>query len=187
MNRRHYDFETLLRIMARLRDPERGCAWDLQQDFTSLLPHTLSEAEELAEAVRDGDDRAICDELGDLLLQVIFYAQIATDQRRFSFADVVQTLAEKLLRRHPHVFPDGDPDGEAADTVRLSAEEVARRWEEIKAEERRVAAAQRQSGAKPEGGNARSLPAGEVPAEPPPHSPEETDDSADRADSSPLR
>ncbi len=119
--------ERLLAIMARLRDPETGCPWDRAQTFESLVPHTIEEAYEVADAVERGDDEDLCDELGDLLLQVVFYARIAEEQGRFDFARVVTGLCDKLVRRHPHVFAGVEFASEA---------ERKRAWEAIKRRER---------------------------------------------------
>jgi ATP diphosphatase len=119
--------EDLLAIMARLRDPERGCPWDVQQDFASIASYTIEEAYEVADAIDRGDYDDLCDELGDLLLQVVFHAQMANERGLFDFGDVAHAIADKMLRRHPHVF------GEAhyADVA-----EQTRAWEAIKAAER---------------------------------------------------
>jgi len=122
--------EKLLKVMATLRDPEQGCPWDRQQTLESLLSHTLEEAYELVDAVSDGDDESICDELGDLLFQVVFYSRIAEEQGRFAFADVVAAIVDKLVRRHPHVF--------AGEQIR-DVEEQARAWEQHKQRERQAA------------------------------------------------
>src|SRR6266704_3111091 len=98
--------QRLLAIMARLRDPARGCPWDREQDFASIAPYTIEEAYEVAEAIERGDMAALKDELGDLLLQVVFHARMAEEQGAFDFGDVVRAITEKLLRRHPHVFGD---------------------------------------------------------------------------------
>jgi ATP diphosphatase len=121
------DIVTLLDVMARLRDPESGCPWDREQTLESLLPHTLEEAYEVIDAVSEGDDAAICDELGDLLFQIVFYSRIAEEQGRFSFADVVAAIVDKLVRRHPHVF---------ADEHIANADEQALAWERHKQRER---------------------------------------------------
>ncbi len=110
--------------MRRLRDPEHGCEWDLAQNFSSIAPYTLEEAYEVADAIASGDPRAICDELGDLLLQVVFHAQIAADEDLFHFDDVATAIADKMERRHPHIFGD-----------RPNAD-VREQWEVIKAQER---------------------------------------------------
>jgi len=110
-------------------DPERGCPWDLQQDFRSIAPHTLEEAYEVADAIECGDAVRLRDELGDLLFQVAFHAQLAGEQGTFAFDDVVEAICDKLTRRHPHVFGD----------VRIAdAAEQTRAWERMKAEERRA-------------------------------------------------
>jgi len=119
--------DELLAIMARLRDPERGCPWDLKQSFRTILPYTLEEAYEVAEAVEQDDMDDLCDELGDLLLQVVFHAQMASEQNSFTFADVVRGICDKLRRRHPHVF------GELAVA---DAHQVHTTWEREKAAER---------------------------------------------------
>jgi MazG family protein len=124
--------DRLLAIMARLRDPRDGCPWDLEQDFASIAPHTLEEAYEVEDAIRRGDMPGLCDELGDLLLQVVFHARMAEEAGHFRFEDVAEAICRKLVRRHPHVF------GEAA--IR-TAEEQVRSWEAIKAAERAAAGA----------------------------------------------
>jgi MazG family protein len=119
--------ETLLAIMAKLRDPDGGCPWDLEQDFASIAPYTVEEAYEVADAIERGDMEELRDELGDLLLQVVFHAQMANEQGAFDFSGVVRAISEKMIRRHPHVFGD---EGQR------SAGEVKGRWEEIKAAEK---------------------------------------------------
>ncbi len=119
--------EALLAIMARLRDPEGGCPWDLEQTYATIAPYTIEEAYEVADAIERGDMADLKDELGDLLLQVVFHSRIAEDEGAFTFADVVQSISDKMIRRHPHVFSDGDAD---------TAPAVAGTWERIKAEER---------------------------------------------------
>jgi len=113
--------------MARLRDPQSGCPWDLDQDFASLVPHTLEETYEVAEAAESGDPDALCDELGDLLFQVVFYARIGEENGQFGFDQIADAISDKLIRRHPHVFGDQS----VADIA-----EQTREWERIKAEER---------------------------------------------------
>jgi nucleoside triphosphate diphosphatase len=127
------DLAHLLDIMARLRDPERGCPWDLVQSFATIAPYTIEEAYEVAEACERGDAAALKDELGDLLLQVVFHARMAEEARLFAFNDVARAIAEKMLRRHPHVFGDAVIADEAAQTVA---------WEAQKAAERRAKAAE---------------------------------------------
>ena len=119
--------ERLLAIMSRLRDPERGCPWDLQQDFRSIAPHTLEEAYEVADAIERDDLGKLRDELGDLLFQVAFHARLAQEQGAFAFDDVVDAISDKLTRRHPHVFGDA--------TVAGAVEQTAA-WERMKREER---------------------------------------------------
>jgi uncharacterized protein YabN with tetrapyrrole methylase and pyrophosphatase domain len=120
--------ERLLAIMARLRHPQQGCPWDLAQDFSTIAPYTLEEAYEVDDAIRRGDFEDLCDELGDLLLQVVYHARMAEEAGHFGFPHVVAAICDKLVRRHPHVF------GEA----RIgSASAQARSWDEIKAAERR--------------------------------------------------
>jgi len=101
--------DELLASIARLRDPECGCPWDLQQSFRTTLPYTLEEAYEVAEATEQDAMEDLCDELGDLLLQVVFHAQMASEQGSFTFADVVRGICDKLRRRHPHVFTCSPP------------------------------------------------------------------------------
>lgn len=121
--------DELLAIMARLRDPARGCPWDRAQDFSSVAPYTIEEAYEVADAIARDDRAALKDELGDLLFQVIFHAQMAREEGAFDFDDVARGLRDKLVRRHPHVFGDADAN---------DAETVAANWEAIKREERRA-------------------------------------------------
>lgn len=120
--------------MERLRDPEHGCPWDLKQDFNSIVPSTLEECYELAAAIEAADYPHVADELGDVLFQVVFYAQLARERGLFSFGAVVDSLASKLLRRHPHVFADGQI--EAVPDRRIDSEAVRHQWEAIKADER---------------------------------------------------
>jgi nucleoside triphosphate diphosphatase len=119
--------DRLVAIMARLRDPNGGCPWDLEQDFASIAPYTLEEAYEVDDAIRRHDMPGLRDELGDLLLQVVFHARMAEEAGHFDFAGVVAGLCEKLVRRHPHVFGDAKVESSAAQTES---------WEAIKAAER---------------------------------------------------
>ena len=114
--------------MATLRDPEGGCPWDLEQDFASIAPYTIEEAYEVDDAIRRGDWAELQDELGDLLLQVVFHARMAEEAGHFTFAEVVQAICDKMVRRHPHVFAGAPLEDAAAQT---------RSWEAIKAAERR--------------------------------------------------
>ncbi len=116
--------ERILSVMARLRDPEKGCPWDLEQDHRTLRPYLLEEAYEVLEALDAEDDTALCEELGDLLLQVVFHAQMAADRGAFGFAEVADGIAAKLEERHPHIFGDVQVSGSA---------EVVKNWEAIKA------------------------------------------------------
>ena len=122
----------LLGIMARLRDPDGGCPWDLEQNFATIAPYTIEEAYEVAEAIEKGDRAQLKDELGDLLLQVVFHARMAEEEGAFDFEDVARAIAEKMERRHPHVI---------AGVSVADAEAQTRAWEELKAEERRARAA----------------------------------------------
>ena len=131
-----YALADLLAVMQRLRDPEQGCPWDLQQDFASIAPHTLEECYELVDAIERGDFAQVREELGDVLFQVVFYAQLGREQQRFTFDELVHGLVDKLLRRHPHVFPEGGLDGGATAASETPVEQVGRTWERIKQEER---------------------------------------------------
>src|SRR5256885_15619266 len=121
------DIARLLEIMAALRTPGTGCPWDLEQTFATIAPYTLEEAYEVADAIARGDLTDLREELGDLLLQVVFHARMAQEQGAFDFGDVVQAITEKLLRRHPHVF--GEARGLSPDDVKLL-------WDRIKSEEK---------------------------------------------------
>lgn len=135
-----YKLDDLLHLMARLRDPQHGCPWDLRQDYASIVPHTLEEAYEVADTIARRDFPQLRDELGDLLFQVVYYSQLGREDGHFDFAQVVDGITRKLVRRHPHVFPDGDLHG-PLDLPRLDEATIKRRWEEIKAEERAEKAA----------------------------------------------
>lgn len=130
-----YQLSDLLYLMARLRDPEGGCPWDLQQDFASIVPHTLEEAYEVADAIEREDFAHLPSELGDLLFQVVFYSQLGQELQMFDFSTVVHSITEKLVRRHPHVFADGQLYA-ARQTSAVNSEQVKQRWEEIKQQER---------------------------------------------------
>jgi ATP diphosphatase len=123
-----YQLNDLLHLMARLRDPQHGCPWDLKQDYASIVPHTIEEAYEVADAIERGDFDHLPGELGDLLFQVVYYSQLAKEEGRFEFAEVVDGITRKLLRRHPHVFPDGDLHG-APDMARLEEAAIKQRRE----------------------------------------------------------
>lgn len=121
----------LLTIMARLRNPEGGCPWDLEQNFSTIAPYTIEEAYEVAEAIARGDRDELRDELGDLLLQVVFHSQMAAEEGSFTFEDVVKSICDKMVRRHPHVF---------ADTEIKTADAQTANWETIKEAERKAKA-----------------------------------------------
>jgi ATP diphosphatase len=135
-----YQIDDLLHLMARLRDPQYGCPWDLKQTYATIVPYTLEEAYEVADAIERADFEHLPGELGDLLFQVVYYSQLAQEEGRFAFAAVVDGITRKLIRRHPHVFVDGDLYG-APDAARLEEAAVKQRWEELKAEERAAKAA----------------------------------------------
>ena len=126
--------DRLLEVMARLRDPAGGCPWDLEQSFATIAPYTIEEAYEVAEAIRQDDRAALRDELGDLLLQVVFHAQMAREDGSFDFDAVARGIAEKMIRRHPNVFGDDESD------ARHSAPAQMRSWEAQKAAEREAKA-----------------------------------------------
>lgn len=127
--------DRLVVIMTMLRDKQHGCPWDLEQSIKSLLPYTLEEVYEVADAIENNDLVELEDELGDLLFQVIFYAQIAKEQGAFDFQDIATAISSKLLRRHPHVFPDGDMK-KFGIPQNISADQVVVNWEAIKEVER---------------------------------------------------
>jgi len=128
------DISALLDIMAALRTPGSGCPWDLEQDFSTIAPYTIEEAYEVAEAIARGDFEDLREELGDLLLQVVYHARMAEEQDVFAFADVVEAITRKMIRRHPHVFPDAE--GKLVPAIKGN-------WDRIKAEEKAERAARR--------------------------------------------
>jgi len=155
-----YSLDDLKTLMARLRDPETGCPWDARQTFASIVPHTLEEAYEVADAIEREDYPHLKDELGDLLFQVIFYSQIGQESQYFDFASVVDNLVRKLIRRHPHVFPEGTLASRVDPHDRPGEDWIKQSWERIKAEERSQKPAP--DSAEPAGrldGIARTLPA----------------------------
>ena len=119
--------QNIIAIMAKLRDPDTGCPWDMKQDFASIAPYTIEEAYEVADAIESGDRAALCDELGDLLLQVVFHARIAEEEGSFSLADVARSISDKMINRHPHVF---------GDRKKTDADQQQQLWENIKKSER---------------------------------------------------
>jgi ATP diphosphatase len=129
------DISRLIEIMAALRTPGSGCPWDLEQNFATIAPYTIEEAHEVVDAIARGDLDDLCDELGDLLLQVVFHARMAEEQNAFAFGDVVEAITRKMIRRHPHVF--ADKDGQ------LTPSHVKEAWDRIKAEEKAERAARR--------------------------------------------
>ena len=132
------DIAGLIDLMARLRTPVTGCPWDLEQDFASIAPYTIEEAYEVADAIARHDLGDLCEELGDLLLQVVFHSRMAEEQNAFAFGDVVEAITRKMIRRHPHVFADKDG--------KLTPADVKGAWARIKAEEKAERAARQPAG-----------------------------------------
>jgi ATP diphosphatase len=122
------DISRLIELMAALRDPKTGCPWDIEQNFATIKPYTIEEAYEVADAIEREDMDDLCDELGDLLLQVVFHARMAEEAGEFSFGDVVEAITRKMIRRHPHVFARSDAD---------TPDAVKKQWDEIKQAEKR--------------------------------------------------
>jgi ATP diphosphatase len=145
------EIKALLDIMTRLRDPEGGCPWDLEQDFSSISPHTIEEAYEVDDAIARGDLDSLRDELGDLLFQVVFQARIAEEMGAFDFGGVIEAIVSKLIRRHPHVFADAVKPNSVSDQ--------AQNWESIKDAERKAAELSRDEAPDPFAGIPRNLPA----------------------------
>ena len=131
-----YGIEDLRYLMRRLRDPKSGCPWDLKQNFQSLTSHTIEEAYEVVDAIEQDDMSHLREELGDLLFQIIFYSQLAEEQSQFSFDDIISTITQKLIRRHPHVFPEGTIESSRVSLADTEIVEIKRVWEEIKRQER---------------------------------------------------
>src|ERR1700731_3570173 len=129
------DIARLLDIMAQLRTPGTGCPWDLEQNFATIAPYTIEEAYEVSDAIARGDLGDLCDELSDLLLQVVFHARMAEEQNAFAFGDVVEAIPRKMIRRHPHVFADSNGQ--------LTPADVKGAWDRIKAEEKAERAARK--------------------------------------------
>ena len=129
-NKKLNNLNKLIKIMELLRDPENGCPWDLKQTFSSIAPFTIEEAYEVSQAIQDDDFDGLKDELGDLLLQVIFHSQLASEKNYFDFNDVVTAITKKLIRRHPHIFEKN---------LKIkTAEEVKKQWDKIKIQEKRT-------------------------------------------------
>ncbi|MCH8529659.1 MAG: nucleoside triphosphate pyrophosphohydrolase [Saccharospirillum sp.] len=136
MTQRRYGYDDLKTLMQRLRDPQTGCPWDLKQDYASIVPHTLEEVYEVIDTIERQDYDHLQEELGDLVFQVVFYAQIAAEEERFTLDDIVHGLVAKLLYRHPHVFPEGTLESRIDPENRPDPEAVNRQWDALKAEEK---------------------------------------------------
>ena len=137
-----YDLDSLIYLMQRLRDVEDGCPWDLKQTYKTIVPSTIEEAYEVADAVERGNVNDLQEELGDLMFQVVFYSQLAAEEARFDLNDIIHELVAKLVRRHPHVFPNGHlrarkSDLDVAEVNGESQIDVKKRWEALKEEERK--------------------------------------------------
>src|SRR5579859_5699277 len=135
------DISRLIEIMAQLRTPVTGCPWDLEQNFSTIAPYTIEEAYEVADAIARSDFDDLKDELGDLLLQVVYHARMAEEEKAFAFGDVVEAITRKMIRRHPHVFADREGN--------LASSHVKEVWDRIKAEEKAERAARRPQEATP--------------------------------------
>ena len=133
-----YTLADLVYLMARLRDPQSGCPWDLKQNFHSIIPSTLEEVYEVVEAIERADKDNLREELGDLLFQVVFYSQLAREEHAFTVDDVIHGIVAKLVRRHPHVFPSGNLYDKESSARDLSDEAVVAQWERIKQTEKQV-------------------------------------------------
>lgn len=129
--------EQLVELMARLRDPQTGCPWDLKQTWASLVPHTLEEVYELADAIEKNDAAKVREELGDYLFQAVFYARIAEEAGLFNFDDAAAAIVAKLLYRHPHVFPDGSLESRRDPGVVPETDDIKATWEALKQDDRR--------------------------------------------------
>jgi ATP diphosphatase len=137
MTQTHYQLEDLLYLMRRLRDPKTGCPWDVKQTFGSIVPYTLEEVYEVVDTIEREDYSHLREELGDLLFQVIFYSQLGEEQSLFSFNEVMDTLVDKLVSRHPHVFPEGTLSSQRNTGDSLAEPAIKQKWETIKASERK--------------------------------------------------
>lgn len=136
MTQRRYGYDDLKTLMQRLRDPKTGCPWDVKQTYASIVPHTLEEVYEVIDTIERQDFDHLKEELGDLVFQVVFYAQIAAEEERFTLDDIVHDLVAKLLYRHPHVFPEGTLESQIDPNHRPDTEAVNRQWEALKAQEK---------------------------------------------------
>jgi ATP diphosphatase len=141
MQEKRYGIEDLLYLMQRLRDPQKGCPWDVKQTFTSIIPSTLEEIYEVVDALEKNDMENLREELGDVLLHLVFYSQMAAEQQHFTFADVAHGIVEKLVRRHPHVFPSGNLYEDDASQRNIDEKTLFEQWDRIKQEEKQQAAA----------------------------------------------
>lgn len=138
MTQHLFSIADLRQLMRRLRDPETGCSWDLKQDFQTILPYTLEEVYEVIDAADNADYPHLKEELGDLLFQIVFLSQLAEEQAYFDFSDVVSQITEKLLKRHPHVFPDGTLQSVRESDADIDIQAITNRWEAMKTIERRA-------------------------------------------------
>ncbi len=134
----HYTIDDLQYLMQRLRDKEYGCPWDLAQSYKTIAPSTIEEMYEVIDAIEQNDLHQLKDELGDLLFQIIFYAQLGTEDNTFDFTDITHAITSKLLRRHPHVFPDGTLQSKRPSSVNVTQESIKESWNNIKQKERRI-------------------------------------------------
>jgi ATP diphosphatase len=137
-----YSFDDLKYLMGRLRNPQDGCPWDLKQTYQTIVPHTLEEVYEVIDAIENNDYEHLSEELGDLLFQVVFYAQIASEDNCFELEDVVHQLVSKLIYRHPHVFPEGTLQSRAG-TQNISDDDVNDQWDTLKSKEKNTVVSQR--------------------------------------------
>ena len=132
-----YQLEDLLYLMRRLRDPESGCPWDLKQTFGTIVPYTLEEVYEVVDTIEREDYPHLREELGDLLFQVVFYSQLAEEQTLFNFNDIIHSLVDKLVTRHPHVFPQGTLQSERDSSQSVDDHQIKQTWESLKKSERK--------------------------------------------------
>jgi len=137
MQEKHYTINDLVYLMVRLRDPQKGCPWDIKQTFASIVPSTLEEVYEVVEAIEKNDKDNLCEELGDLLFQVVFYSQMAAEEKSFAFDDVAHGIVAKLVRRHPHVFPSGALHDDDSSRRNIDEKTLFEQWERIKQQEKR--------------------------------------------------
>ena len=137
MNDKQHSLDNLLYLMRRLRDPDTGCPWDLKQTFETIVPYTLEEVYEVVDTIEREDYVHLKEELGDLLFQVVFYGQLGEEQDLFCFDDIITTLVEKLVTRHPHVFPEGTLTSSREDGVVPDETQIKQTWESLKSSERK--------------------------------------------------